>query len=115
MVDYHKQLLTALNTILPTHYEMVLNSGLKTPCISYMELNNYASDEGDTLGYSRITYQVKVWDKDIATIQQYALQIDEVLRPLGFKRISSGELYDNESAMIQKIMTFEALAHEQFN
>ena len=114
MVDYHKQLLTALKTILPTHYEMILHSKLATPCISYMELNNYSSEEGDTLGYSRITYQVKVWDKDIATIQKYALQIDNVLRPLGFKRISSGELYDNESAMIQKIMTYEALALEQF-
>lgn len=114
MVDYHKQLLTALKTILPTHYEMILHSKLATPCISYMELNNYSSEEGDTLGYSRITYQVKVWDKDIATIQKYALQIDNVLRPLGFKRISSGELYDNESAMIQKIMIYEALALEQF-
>ena len=115
MIDYHNKIVSALKTVLPTHYEMVLHSGLSTPCISYMETNNYAANNGDTLGYSRITYQVKVWDKDIANIQKYALQIDNVLRPLGFKRISSGELYDNESSMIQKIMTFEALALEQFN
>jgi hypothetical protein len=41
--------------------------------------------------------------------------VDAVLRPLGFKRISSGELYDNNSSMIQKIMTYEALACENFN
>lgn len=115
MIDYHNKLVSALKKVLPTHYEMVLHSKLSTPCISYMETNNYAANNGDTLGYSRITYQVKVWDKDIANIQKYALQVDEVLRPLGFKRISSGELYDNESSMIQKIMTFEALALEQFN
>ena len=40
--------------------------------------------------------------------------IDEVLRPLGWKRTSSGELYDNQSTMIQKIMNFEALASETF-
>ena len=114
MINYHKELVAALKTILPTHYEMVLHSDLKVPCISYMETNNYASDNGDTLGYSRITYQVKVWANDIATIQEYALKVDEALRPLGFKRISSGELYDNNSSMIQKIMTFEALALEQF-
>lgn len=114
MIDYHKSLVTALKKILPTHYEMVLHSGLETPCISYMELNNATAETGDTLGYSRITYQVKVWAKDIGKIQKYSLLVDNALRPLGFKRISSGELYDNSSTMIQKIMTFEALAKEEF-
>ena len=115
MIDYHKNLVSALNTVLPTHYEMVLHSGLTTPCISYMELNNSVDANGSTLGYSRITYQVKVWATDIELIQKYALEIDKVLRPLGFKRISSGELYDYNSSMIQKILTYEALALENFN
>lgn len=114
MIDYHGELVKTLKTILPTHYEMNLHSGLKTPCISYMELNNYVDNLGETVGYSRITYQIKVWANDIATIQKYAPQIDDVLRPLGFKRISSGELYDKQSTMVQKIMTFEALAKETF-
>lgn len=114
MINYYDEMISALKTILPTHYEMVLHSGLETPCISYMELNNYASDNGDTIGYSRITYQVKVWSNDIAEIQEYALKIDEVLRPLGFKRIASNELFDNQSSMIQKILTYEALGLEEF-
>lgn len=114
MIDYHKQLVTALKTILPAHYELTLTSVVTTPCISYQETNNYAVDNGDTLGYSRITYQVKVWGNDLSEIQQYALEIDDVLRPLGWKRISSGELYDRNSTMIQKIMSYEALALEKF-
>ncbi len=114
MIDYHAQLVAALDSVLPTHYEMALKSGTKTPCISYMETNNYASTQGDTLGYSVISYQVKIWANDIATIQKYAPKVDAVLRPLGFKRTSSGELHDNNSSMIQKIMTFEALASEQY-
>lgn len=114
MIDYHKDLVTALNRILPTHYEMVLHSGLATPCISYMELNNYSESSGETVGYSRITYQVKVWGNDLAEIQGYALRIDAVLRTIGFKRISSGELYDNNSSMMQKILTYEALALEDY-
>lgn len=114
MINYHANLVAALSTVLPTHYEMVLHSGLTTPCISYMELNNYADSNGDTIGYSRITYQVKVWGNNISDLQMYAMQIDSVLRPLGWKRISSGELYDNQSSMIQKIMTYEALALETF-
>lgn len=114
MIDYHSNLAAALNKILPTHYEMTLHSGLATPCISYMETNNYVSDSGDTIGYSRLTYQIKVWSNNIADIQKYALAIDNALRPLGFKRISSGELYDNNSTMIQKIMIYECLALENY-
>lgn len=114
MIDYHKELVASLETVLPTHYEMTLHSGLETPCISYMELNNYVSTSGTTLGYSYITYQVKVWATDIATIQHYIVEIDRVLRPLGFKRVASSELYDHNSSMIQKILTYEATGFEQY-
>lgn len=114
MINYHSELLKALSSVLPTYYEMTLTADSETPCISYMETNNYVSTLGDTLGYSYIKYQVKVWGYSIADLQKYALQIDEVLRPLGFKRSSSGELYDRDSGMIQKILTYEAMALENF-
>lgn len=114
MINYHKELVAALSKVLPTHYEMTLHSGIKTPCISYMETNNYSDTEvvGATLGYSYITYQVKVWGHDIGELQEYAAAIDNELRALGWKRTSSGELYDKQSTMIQKIMQYEALAKE---
>lgn len=115
MIDYHSTLVSALKTILPTHYEMVLHSGLETPCISYMEMNNYDDATGDTLGYSRLSYQIKVWANDIATIQKYALEIDKTLRPLGWRRTATLELYDPNSTMIQKVMTYEAMGLENFN
>lgn len=114
MIDYHSALVSALSGILPTHYEMTLTSKTKTPCISYMETNNYVDFNGSTLGTSRVQYQVKVWANDIGTIQKYASQVDEVLRPLGFTRSASTELYDRESTMIQKILTYDALALESF-
>lgn len=114
MINFHKELASALSTILPTYYEMALTAGITTPCISYMEINNYTSNTGDTRGYSILTYQVKVWGNDIAILQDKAIEIDNVLRPIGFKRISSGELYDNQSTMIQKILTYEALALENY-
>jgi hypothetical protein len=55
-----------------------------------------------------------VWGNDIGELQNYALQIDDVLRPIGFTRVSSGELFDNQSSMIQKILTYEALALEVY-
>jgi hypothetical protein len=115
MIDYNKELVSALKTILPTHHELTLHSGLKTPCISYQEMNNYATDEGDTIGYGRVSFQIKVWGTDIALLMKYAKKIDETVRPLGFTRVASGELYDRASAMIQKIMTYEANTIETFN
>lgn len=114
MIDFNTEIVAALNTILPTHYEMTLHAGLKTPCISYQERSNIDTDSGDTIGYSRLSYTVKVWGNNIGELQTYAKRIDAVLRPLGFKRISSGELYDNNSTMIQKILGYEALAREVF-
>ena len=115
MIDYHSRLVEALKTIdVPVHYEMVLHSGLSTPCISYLEISNIATEEGDTIGYSRLQYQIKVWGHDIGQLQSIAQKIDKVMRPLGFKRISCNELHDRNSTMIQKIMGYEALALEQF-
>ena len=115
MIDYNHEVFSALSKVLPTHYEMALKSKTEIPCLSYMELNNYAITEniGATIGYSRITFQVKVWANDNAALQRYALEVDKALVPLGLKRVSSGELYDYNSALIQKIMTFEAMALEE--
>ena len=114
MLDYSKELVSALNKILPTIHELALTSNTKTPCISYQERNNYTSTFGNTRGYSYISFTVKVWGNDIAELFKYAQDIDSALRPLGFKRISSGELYDINSTMIQKILTYEALALEDY-
>ena len=114
MIDYHADLVSALKTVLPAHYEMTLTNKTKVPCISYMENNNYDVVTGDTLGYSRLSYTVKIWGNNIGDLQKYAVAVDKALRPLGWSRVSSGELYDTQSTMIQKIMTYEALASETF-
>jgi hypothetical protein len=114
MVNEHSNLVSTLEGILPTHYEMVLTSKTKTPCISYMELTNVDAETGDTLGYSRIQYQIKVWSNKVKDLQEYALKIDKTLRPLGWRRVGSQELHDPNSTMLQKILTYEALASENY-
>jgi hypothetical protein len=115
MIDYHKELVSALNNVLPTYYELALTKDTKVPCISYQERNNYAEQEGDTLGYSRISFTIKVWGRftDTEAIQKAVVAIDAVLRPLGFKRTSTNELY--KAPLLQKIMTYECRALEDFN
>lgn len=112
MIDYNKEIVSALKTILPTYHEMVLTADSETPCISYQQRNNAETDTGTTIGYSRLSYTVKVWGNDLAELYGYAIQIDSVMRNLGFKRIAGNELYDNNSTMIQLILEYEANAKE---
>lgn len=73
MIDYHTRLVSALKTIgIPVKYELTLSRGDATPLISYIGLNNYVIGNGDTVGYSRVQYQIKVWGTDIADLQKYA-------------------------------------------
>lgn len=116
MYNAHPEVVTALTTIgIPVHYEMVLHSGLDTPCISYMAIQNRINTQGDTLSYSDISFQIKVWANDIVVIMQYIQEIDNVLRPLGWKRTNYNELHDINSTMIQGITNYEAMALENFN
>jgi hypothetical protein len=80
-----------------------------------MEIDNRVEVNGDTLGYSHLAYQVKVWGNNIGELQSYAQQIDAMLRPLGWTRTGMNELYDTNSNMVQKIMRYEATGLEEFN
>lgn len=114
MIDYDKELVFALNDILPTYHEMLLTGDSETPCISYQERNNAAEEQGETLGYSRIQYTIKVWGNRVAELKQYAKAIDNVLRPLGFKRNNTNMIYDINSTMIQHILEYECRAIEEY-
>lgn len=116
MVDLHPTIKAALEAIgLPVHYEMFLHSGLDTPCISYMELTNFVERQTDITDISRLSYQIKIWDTSMQNVQNYAARVDVIMRALDFKRTSSAELHDTNSAMIQKVLVYSALAEEKFN
>lgn len=114
MIDYHKEIVAALQKILPTHYEMTITSGASLPCISYMELSNVDNSTGDTLGYSTISFQVKVWAHSLQELQTYSKQIDTAMRSLGFARVGSAELFNNQTTIMQKVLTYDALAIENY-
>ena len=114
MIDYDPIIVSTLKQILPTYDELVLTSNKNTPCISYQQLNNADDVTGDTIGYSRLYYTIKVWSNDKKELNKYMLLIDKALRPLGFTRTSTNELGDRSSTMRQKIMQYEALAIENY-
>lgn len=118
MLNYHDEFVNALQGILPTYHEFKLTSKTPNPCISFMEISNFNETEithSTTLGYSRIVYQVKISGTDIRVIQEKAKEVDDALRPLGWKRTGGGEQHDKRTSKAQKIMNYERLALENFN
>lgn len=112
MFNYKPSLVAELNTILPTHYELFVDSSTATPCITYMELDNAATAESDVLAYSRIAFQIKIWGyiDDMAALDEYRVQLDTKMKSLGFTRTAYNELtYGQQIALIFR---YEALAQE---
>lgn len=114
MIDYRPTLESQLRTLgLPVYYELFLSQDTDVPCISYMLNNDYSSAEGDTLGYSEITFSIKVWSERVADLSKYAVKIDDLMRNLGFRRGGATELWLDGIGQIQ--IRYTGLAQEYFN
>ena len=112
MIDYKPILKQKLEQIgLPVYYELFVDSSTKTPCITFIENNNIAEQEGDNLFYSRVSYNVKLWGNDLAVLMPKAAAIDDVMREQGFKRASFNEL--SVDSQLELIMKYEATAYEK--
>lgn len=111
MYNYDKQLVAELDGILPTYYELFLDSSTPTPCITYIGLSNVAEQEGDTLRYSKLSYRIKIWVKqDFSNLYSYSSLLDAKMFELGFKRRAYNELWIDD--LCQLIFTYEATALE---
>lgn len=111
MIDYKPQLVKALAQVGPVHYELFTDSNTELPCITYLETQNGDKLTSDILNYSDLEFTIKVWSKRVAEISSMAGQIDEALRPLGFKRTNSYELSHND--ITQKVMIYSAIGVER--
>lgn len=111
MIDFKPELVEALDKLLPTYYELFVDSSTALPCITYIETDNAAEEEGDNLFYSQLTYQIKIWGKALGEMMGYAEELDQIMRNLGFKRVSKNELWHNECG--QLIFKYRALAVEK--
>ena len=113
MLDIKPQVYETLSSLgLPCFYEVFLTQETPLPCISYMERDNIADQEGDTLGYSTIRISAKVWGKSVKDLALYSVKIDAAMRELGFKRATTNELWLD--GIGQKQLIFQATGLEEF-
>lgn len=113
MVDFDKLIVSRLRELsLPVYYDYCLDETNEAPCISYYQYDNNAYANGDTLGYSKIIYKIKVWNKNPDNLSSYSTEVDTIMRSLGFKRTNSNELWVNNLGC--KELKYENYAIEDF-
>lgn len=113
MLDFSKQVKESLSSILPTYYELFVDSDTELPCITYREVGNVETVTVKEAGVSDIAYNIKLWGNSIKDLTTYALQVDNVMRRLGFTRYSYNEL--STDTQICLIMGYKGRAFEYFN
>ena len=112
MIDYKPTLKQELEKAgVPVYYELFVDSSTKTPCVTYIESNNSSYLEGDNLFYSNISYNIKIWGNELATLISIANKVNDIMREQGFKRISYNELSFN--GQIELILIYDAVGWER--
>lgn len=113
MLDASKQLIETLSPILPTFYELFVDSNTPIPCITYLQSGDSIHVDGDTLCFSDISFNIKIWARTKQEIEQYKIKIDDALRPIGYRRVSYNEMSDKN--LLCGILIYRGLGIEHFN
>lgn len=112
MTNYNQDLVQGLTTILPTYYELFVDDKTPIPCLTYQKINDYATDEGDNIRYSVMTYRIKLWTDKLSDIDTYGSQLDDYMFEAGFKRTSYNELWFGKSR-VSAVFTYDCRCLEQ--
>lgn len=113
MINYKPTLITELSALgYPVLLEDAMANNNTYPVITYFLSSDAARATGDTLGYSDIYYNIKVWGKRSSEIEPIAVSIDSKMRSLGFRRIATTELWFN--GVCQKELRYQGLGRERF-
>ena len=112
MIDIKIALVSALKTATsyPVYYELVYTPGV-VPAVTYKELENAALLTGDTISYSTLRYEIKLWDTSMINIITKSDAIDAALKNLGWKRYAAFEMSYN--AQILKVLRYVAIGYDE--
>ena len=114
MRDIYTEVVEQLKTVLPTEYELFLDSSQKPPCISYQITNNFEESKGNTKCWDRITVRVKLWVSTVRDMCIYSEQIDDAMAELGtFTRSNVYELAQGD--LLCRIIDYSILVPEIYN
>ena len=114
MIDVKKDLVAALKsaTSWTVYYELLYKPGT-IPAITYKELENNDLLNGDSVDYSTIRYEIKVWSYSMDEVIAKSIAIDSALKALGWSRYSSFEA--SYETQILKVLRYVAVGYDEVN
>jgi hypothetical protein len=114
MIDIKKELVATIKsaTSYPVYYDLFYKPGA-VPSVTYLELNDASFIEGDTLRYSSLRYQIKVYATTMDALVSTSIAIDAALKADGWTRVVSIETNDNTTFI--KILRYIATGYEEVN
>lgn len=89
----------------PRVYFQVAPDPDELPRITYFELMNFGSmyaDDGEEA--SEIHVQIDVWSKE--STSDIAAEVDRTMKSIGFGRMASADLYEDDTEIFHKAMRF---------
>lgn len=113
MVCYKKQFIALLEEAVGEDANIIYDSFVEeeqTPCVSYLEIANISTADGNTVRYSRITFQVRIWDTAVGVVEDLAETIDDTLVSNGFSRVYATDLKDGD--FIVRVIQFQGNGFE---
>lgn len=113
MIDIKQDLVTLLEnaTSLPVYYELFYKPG-ELPAITYKEIDNASLYEGDTLDYSTLRYEIKVWSRSLPDLITAVTALDLAMRDAGWSRYYSFETNDGNNTII-KVIRYVATGYSE--
>lgn len=111
MISYSKELVAALEGVLPVHHESFIDDKIVLPCITYKMYDNRDTLLGDTLSYASIAYMVKIWSDRVSDLEKYSLEVHDIMREHGFRRLNTNDIHSQ--GVGQRIMLYEGTSYNQ--
>lgn len=111
MINYKPTLRTNLLTL---GYEVYYNDFAATvptfPCVSYNEINNSAQIDSDSIRWSNVEFQIKIWCSTIEQGTPIGQALDTLMTNNGFTRTA---YIEQNGEVKQLIFRYVGLAYEE--
>ena len=112
MIDVKQQLVATLKAA--TGYEVFyefFTQPVTLPCITYREIDNIDTLTGDTMEYSEIRHEIRIYTTTPSDMAVKSAAIDAALKAIGYRRIYAYE--DNDANRLVKIIRYIATGYKR--
>ena len=96
MIDTKLTVIEALKQLnLPVIYEHFITEQKEMPCITYKPQADIQGLTGKRLMYGNVNYSIKVWGYTVKDLTSTSIDIDKIMRSIGFIRTNTNEMWVN--------------------